>query len=106
MSKRHTFEEILNTDFRWPTEGDKAFVAADDPFDNANIAEDGFTRLVLMTDGYKQAGDLMVEKAADDPINQKSEPHSRGHKFLQHQLVFLKFPPIQVAQFLVGSFRS
>jgi len=66
MSKRHTFEEILNTDFRWPTEGDKAFVAADDPFDNANIAEDGFTRLVLMTDGYKQAGDLMVEKAAND----------------------------------------
>ena len=53
MSKRHTFEEILNTDFRWPTEGDKAFVAADDPFDNANIAEDGCTRLVLMTDGYK-----------------------------------------------------
>lgn len=66
MAKRKTYEEILDTDFRWPTAGDQAFVAADDPFDNANIVEDGFTRLVLMMDGYKQAGDLMVEKAADD----------------------------------------
>jgi hypothetical protein len=66
MTKRKTFDEILNTDFRWPNQGDKPFVVADDPFDNANIADDGFTRLILMMDGYKSAADLMVQAAVDD----------------------------------------
>lgn len=66
MAKRKTFEEILNTEFRWPRQGDKPFVVADDPFDNANIADRSFTRLVLMTDGYKKAADLMVEATTND----------------------------------------
>lgn len=66
MAKRKTFEDILNTEFRWPRQDDKPFVVADDPFDNTNIAENDFTRLVFMMDGYKKAGDLMVEAAADD----------------------------------------
>jgi hypothetical protein len=66
MAKRKSFEDILKTEFRWPTKGDKPFVVADDPFDNANIADDAFTRLVLMMDGYKEAADLMVDRAASD----------------------------------------
>lgn len=66
MAKRKSFEDILNSKFRWPAQGDKPFVMAEDPFDNANIADDGFTRLVLMTDGYKSAADLMVAATADN----------------------------------------
>lgn len=66
MAKHKSLEEILQTDFRWPMKGDKPFVVADDPFDNATIAADNFTRLVLMTTGYKEAADLMVEKSSID----------------------------------------
>jgi hypothetical protein len=66
MAKRHSFEELLKTEFRWPRQGDRPFVVADDPFDNANIADDGFTRLVLMMEGYKEAADLMVEATAEN----------------------------------------
>ncbi|BAZ94055.1 polyribonucleotide nucleotidyltransferase [Thiohalobacter thiocyanaticus] len=66
MAKRKSFEDILTTEFRWPTAGDKPFVVADDPFDNANIADNEFTRLVLMMTGYKEAADLMVERSAND----------------------------------------
>jgi len=66
MAKRNSFEDILNTEFRWPTTGDKPFVVADDPFDNANIADDGFSRLVLRMEDYKNAASLMVAEAAKD----------------------------------------
>lgn len=66
MAKRKSFEDILNTDFRWPTKGDKPFVIADNPFENANIADNKSVRLVLMIDGYKKAADLMVERSASD----------------------------------------
>lgn len=66
MAKRKSFEDILNTEFRWPAQGDKPFVEANDPIDNANIADDGFTRLVHMKEGYKSAADLMVEAVAND----------------------------------------
>lgn len=66
MGKRKSFEEVLNAQFRWPKQGDKPFVVAEEPFDNANIAGDGFTRLVLMMDGYKQAADLMIAASVDD----------------------------------------
>ena len=66
MAKRKSFEEILNAEFRWPRQGDKPFVVADDPHRNAEIANDGFSRLVLMMDGYKKAADLMVEASTED----------------------------------------
>ena len=66
MAKRKSFEEILATEFRGPRQGDKPFVVADDPFSNAEITNDGFARLVLMTDGYKKAADLMVEASTED----------------------------------------
>lgn len=66
LAKKKSFEEILNTKFRWPTLGDKPFVTANDPYENANIANNGFTRLVLMIEGYKTAADLMVEASANN----------------------------------------
>ena len=50
MSKRHVFEDIFNSEFRWPMEGDTPFIEADDPIDNAVIAEDD-------TPAGTQAGD-------------------------------------------------
>ena len=61
MAKRRSFEDILNAEFRWPEPADRPFVVADNPVANASVSEDGFTRLVLMTDGYKEAADLMVQ---------------------------------------------
>jgi len=66
MAKRKSFEGILNTEFRWPTKGDQPFVVSDEPTDNANIASDKFSRLVLMMEGYKEAADLMVVTATSD----------------------------------------
>ncbi|MFG6510623.1 MULTISPECIES: hypothetical protein [unclassified Sulfitobacter] len=69
MAKRKTFEAILNSEFRWPSPDDEAFSVADDPSENATISDDGFARLVLMTEGYKRAADLMVEAAAGDNLS-------------------------------------
>lgn len=66
MGKKKSFEELLESDFRWPAPGDRPFVVHDDPHKNANIAENGLTRLVLMIDGYKRAADLMVEESERD----------------------------------------
>lgn len=69
MAKHKAFEELLNTQFRWPVKGDKAFVIANNPCDNAKIAVDGFARLVLMLEGYKMGADLMVLDAEKDVRN-------------------------------------
>jgi hypothetical protein len=66
MAKRINFELALNTSFRWPMQSDKPFSEASEPAGNAKIAGDGFTRLVLMVDGYKKAADLMVERTIED----------------------------------------
>jgi hypothetical protein len=64
--KRRVFEEIIQAEFRWPTAGDQAFVAAHNPLENANIADDEFTRLVLMMEGYRKAADLMVAQTISE----------------------------------------
>ena len=66
MAKRKSIEDTLHADLRWPQQGDRPFVVADDPFENANIANDSPARLVLMMDGYKEAADLMIRAAEDD----------------------------------------
>lgn len=60
MAKKRMFKDILNSEFRWPMKGDTPFLEAPDPRDNALIADDNFTRLILMIDGYKRAADLAV----------------------------------------------
>ncbi|MDP3860085.1 MAG: hypothetical protein Q8Q63_00685 [Phaeovulum sp.] len=66
MASPKSFEDILKMDFRWPRHGDTAFVIADNPDDNANIASCEFSRLVLMVDGYKRGADLMVAETMQD----------------------------------------
>lgn len=78
MAKRSAFEERINAEFRWPQRGDRPFVAAPDGRDNAVIATDR-VRMSLMTEGYKQAADLMVEKS-------EAEPHIRD--FLVYPIIF------------------
>lgn len=68
MAKLKSIEEILDSGFRWPRPGDKAFVTSSNPSANANVVENGHSRLVLMADGYKTAGDLMVEAAGRDGL--------------------------------------
>lgn len=66
MAKKESREAILKIRFRWPKQGDAPFIQAANPLKNANIA-DGFARLVFMVEGYKKAGDLMIEAAEKDP---------------------------------------
>lgn len=66
MAKRLTFEEISEAEFSWPVEGDQAFVGHENGLNDALMANDVHSRLVLMTDGYKKAADLMVETTEDD----------------------------------------
>ena len=68
MANRRSIEEILSSDFRWPRRGDHAFVTSGDPMEDANIDESIHSRLVLMTDGYKRAGDLLVKAAGEDGL--------------------------------------
>jgi hypothetical protein len=66
LAKKSAFDEIISAPFRWPTRGDVAFAEADDPYDDAHIAADDLTRLVLMIDGYKRAADLAVAIATEN----------------------------------------
>lgn len=67
MGKRLAFEDILNTDAGWPKPDDQPFVIDDDPWANANLKADSFSRLVFMIQGYKKAADLMVDAAEESP---------------------------------------
>ncbi len=66
LEKRISFEDILSIRFRWPQHGDKPFVVAGNLLDNAVVANNTFARLVLMIDGYKKAGDIMVAASEED----------------------------------------
>jgi len=79
MSKRHTFEEILSAEFKWPMDGDTLFVEADEPTENALIADNDFTRLVLMIEGYRRAADLAVAR---------SHEQSSDRDFLVYPIIF------------------
>lgn len=66
MAKYKSFKNIMESEFRWPVKGDKPFVVAENPLDNACIADNEFTRLVLMIEGYKKSADSMVELSSSD----------------------------------------
>lgn len=68
------FENLLEIDFRWPKPGDLALTSHPD-LSGAEIAKNPLARAVFMIDGYKEAANLLVEKAMDD-------------RFLRHQLVY------------------
>lgn len=60
------FESLLKTDFRWPTLGDSALIASPDSASSVAVAQYPFQRMVFMTDGYKEAADILVAKAMED----------------------------------------
>jgi hypothetical protein len=66
MSGESNFENLLASEFRWPRQGDRAFVTAERGLDNAFVARHQQDRLVMMITGYKRAADLMVERATVD----------------------------------------
>lgn len=68
------FENFLGMDFRWPTFVDQALRAAPD-ISGAEIAQNPLARMVFMADGYKEAADVLVEKAMAD-------------RFLRHGLIY------------------
>ncbi|WP_286831703.1 MULTISPECIES: hypothetical protein [Kordiimonas] len=55
------FERLLESPFKWPSQGDLPFVERETPLDNANVAANWFARLVLMTQGYKKAADISID---------------------------------------------
>ena len=61
MATDRSFLSILNKPFQWPKPGDKALVKVDDPFENARVVTDGYTRVAILPDAYKKAADLLVE---------------------------------------------
>jgi hypothetical protein len=66
MSERIDFTEILTRRIRWPTLGDVLFQPSDKWMGDAVLADHKHTRLVLMTDGYKRAADLLVREATEN----------------------------------------
>jgi len=64
--KIESFLDILQKPFEWPMEGDKLFLEEDSWWRKTEIASDVLSRLVLMWDGYKRAGDALVEYSDRD----------------------------------------
>ena len=66
IEEKPDFESLLHTDFRWPTEGDAPFTQSENWEQNVYIDRFGHGRIVMMMNGYKMAGDLMVAQVARD----------------------------------------
>lgn len=66
MAESGLFSKLLSKELRWPRASDRPFVKSDDFDANASVAGDGFTRHVLMIDGYKKAADILVDAADAD----------------------------------------
>jgi len=60
------FSDLVETTFRWPSRGDRLFVDAGHRMDQAEIHSEADARSYFMTDGYKRAADLLVEKAIEN----------------------------------------
>lgn len=64
-----SYTDILKREFRWPKADDRLFVTADKWWQNTSVADDTFTRMVLMERGFKKGGDILVENAIGDNYN-------------------------------------
>ena len=61
-----SFTDLLHKEFRWPKAGDRMFVPANKWWHNASVDDSTIPRTVFMESGFKEAGDLLVEKARED----------------------------------------
>ncbi|WP_156254732.1 hypothetical protein [Sandarakinorhabdus oryzae] len=91
MAKRHVFEATLDMDFRWPMAGDAPFISAENPAENAVIAEDDFTRLILMKEGYRKAGDIAVAHCDANPADRDSLVYPTIFNYRQFIELSLKY---------------
>lgn len=65
LAKRLKFEEIVGREFRWPKAGDDPFAIDSEVTTSAQLAEDDFSRFVLMSVGYRRSADVLVERALE-----------------------------------------
>jgi hypothetical protein len=64
---------LLNVEaFAWPETGDKLFVEPGRVPDEGILTPHGWTRLVLMADGYREAADKLVTAVAADTVLQST----------------------------------
>lgn len=61
-----SFTDLLLHEVRWPKTGDRLFVTADMWWQNASVEETTFSRMILLESGFKDAGDILVEKTRED----------------------------------------
>lgn len=66
MAKRLKYEELIGKEFRWPQPGDDPFDIDDEGEEHAALAENDFTRFVLMFEGYRKSADTLVHQALED----------------------------------------
>jgi hypothetical protein len=59
------FLDLLTKKFRWPIAGDRLFDSSKEPWDDARIVPDEFSRMVVMADGYKEGADTLVQTAIE-----------------------------------------
>src|SRR5436305_1442713 len=67
--KFKTFGEILDAPYHWPAAGDRLFTAATEDEGGAGIEQSAYSRFVFMTNGYKDAADMLVQEALADPLS-------------------------------------
>lgn len=60
------FTDLLVNEPRWPKVGDRLFATANQWWQNATVDHSTFSRMVMMESGFKEAGDILVEKARGD----------------------------------------
>jgi hypothetical protein len=63
---RIDFTDILTRKFRYPEKGDALFRPSAAWMGDATLAADGYSRLALMTDGYKKGADRLVTEATEE----------------------------------------
>lgn len=73
-----SFLELLDKPFSWPAEGGRIFSTSENWRQNAQIAE-GYDCSIVIEDGYKRAGDILVEHALS---------HGGGKDFLVYPILF------------------
>lgn len=69
MGKRTSFDQILETEFRWPKVGDLPFLVGENDLHNAAMEHEVPVRLHAMVEGYKLGADCMVQQAMADQFN-------------------------------------
>jgi hypothetical protein len=74
---------------RWPREGDRMFVEAD-WFSDAEVAANPRERFYRLPMGYKRAGDILLDRATDAPVDRRNIIYPALFCYRQAIELFLK----------------